>query len=501
MDDGRGSSRIEQPCLPPQSAEAEQAVLGGLMLAPEALPKVADWLEPVAFYRRAHQIIYRAILELAEKGQPFDAVTMGEWFESQGLAEQVAGGAYLVELASTTPSAANIVAYAEIVLNKARMREVIEVGSQLVNDGFHPNGRDIAEILQGAQHRLVALGPTVRMGPRSAKEALAGLYDDLVRRHSANALPGLPTPWQDVNRITHGFQDGEVVLIAARSNMGKSVLGFQLSAFNALRGHRTLRFSLEMTEQQAIRRDVSALASVPHEWFLDPRTGEESYWKLTTAAIAQLRDAPLLIDDSPRLSASQIVARARREHLRAPVRMVLVDHLHEMKLPGKQGEVIERADALRDLKALAKTLDCPVLVLAQLNRGAASADRADARRPRLTDLRGSGGIEEVADVVLFLHRPDYYQADDMPGVLELTVGKGRDIRTGERIYLRNRFDVMRADDWEGPMPSSATAPRANGRGFRPGGYCHDERSTGSGPATTSGQCDPAWPRTPRPGPA
>jgi replicative DNA helicase len=175
----------------------------------------------------------------------------------------------------------------------------------------------------------------------------------------------------------------------------------------------------------------------------------------------------LLTDDTPRLSASQIAARAQREHLRAPVRMVLVDHLHEVKLPGKHGEVVERADALRDLKALAKRLGCPVVVLAQLNRGA-SKDPAEARRPRLTDLRGSGGIEEVADVVLFLHRPDYYKPDDMPGVIEVIVGKGRDIPTGKTIYLQNRFDVMRADDWEGPPPVTTATRQQSRRGFEPG---------------------------------
>ncbi|HEY5850412.1 MAG TPA: DnaB-like helicase C-terminal domain-containing protein [Lysobacter sp.] len=443
--------RAEQLRVPPQSVEAEQAVLGGLMLVPDTLPMLVDWLSDSDFYRRDHQLIYRAIRELAEKDKPFDAVTLGEWFESMGLGEQVAGGAYLIELASTTPSAANIEAYAEIVVDKSRLRQLIEIGNSLVGDGFKPDGRDVPELVQAAQHRLTSLAPAKRTGPLLAKQALQLLYADLMRRYEAKVLPGAPTPWFQVNDLTHGLQDGEVVLVAARSNMGKSVVGFQLSAFNALRGNRTLRFSLEMAAHQAARRDLAALSGVPHTWLLEP-IGEDANWDKVTAAIRRLGEAPLLTDDSPRLSASQICARAQREHLHSPLRMVLVDHLHEMLLPGKQGEVIERADALRDLKALAKNLNCPVVVLAQLNRGAASLEHSEARRPRLTDLRGSGGIEEVADVVLFLHRPDYYKPDDMPGVIELSVGKGRDIPTGRTVYLRNRFDVMRADDWEGPLP-------------------------------------------------
>jgi replicative DNA helicase len=456
------NARTGQRRVPPQSVEAEQAVLGGLMLRPASLVEVSDWISEQDFYRRDHQLIYRAILELAEKEKPFDAVTLGEWFEAMNLSEQVAGGAYLIELATTTPSAANIKAYAEIVLERAKWRRLIDIGTDLANVAQQPGVRDVAEVTQEHQHRLSMLAPDPHIGLEPAKASLKLLYEDLLARHEAESIPGLPMPWSELNTLTHGLQDGEVIVVAARSNMGKSAFGFQLAAFNALRGNKTLRFSLEMTKAQAARRDVAALGDIPYAWLLDPREGD--HWAQVTEAIRTLRNAPLLTDDSPRLSTPQIAARSQREHLRAPVRMVLVDHLHELKLPGKQGEVVERADALRDLKALAKRLRCPVVVLAQLNRGAASLDRSESRRPRLIDLRGSGGIEEVADVVLFLHRPDYYKPDDMPGVIEVTVGKGRDIPTGKTIYLQNRFDVMRADDWEGPPPMVA-APQLPRRGF------------------------------------
>jgi replicative DNA helicase len=178
--------------------------------------------------------------------------------------------------------------------------------------------------------------------------------------------------------------------------------------------------------------------------------GEDSeiYWERTTRAIEQLTTLDGVIDEDPQLSALQVSARAKREHRKKPLRLVVVDHLHEMALPGKQGEVIERGQALRDLKALAKYLKCPVVVLAQLNRDGGD----DGKRPQLKHLRGSGGIEEVADLVLLVHRPDYYNPNDRPGLVEVVVAKGRNVKTGSVIALQNRFDIMRADDWEGPEP-------------------------------------------------
>jgi replicative DNA helicase len=452
--------------LVPHSVEAEQSVLGGLMLRPAALVEISGWIAEGDFYRRDHQLIYRGINELSAREVPCDAVTLGEWFESMEMSEQVAGGRYLIELASTTPSAANIKAYAEIVLEKSQWRQLIQSATDLANAAHQPGHQVVADVAQEHCRRLAALVSDSRSGPEPVKTCLQALYDDLLRRHEQDALPGIPTPWREINEITHGLQDGEVVVIAARSNMGKSVIGFQLSAFNALRGNRTVRFSLEMNKTQATRRDVAALGGIPHSWLIEPKG--QDYWPQLTQAMREMRDAQLLTDDSPRLTAAQISARAQREHLRAPVRMVLVDHLHELKLPGKQGEVIERGDAMRDLKALAKRLGCPVVVLAQLNRAAAKNDGSEnSRPPRLTDLRGSGGIEEVADVVLFLHRPDYYKPEDRPGVIEVTVGKGRDIPTGKTIYLQNRFDVMRAEDWDGPLPTACSPPRQSTRGFDP----------------------------------
>lgn len=459
-------AREENLRLPPQRIDAEQAVIGGLMRWPDSLVKISDWLEEGDFYRRDHRLVYRAISALSEQGKPCDIVTMGEWFEANALADQIGGTGYLLELANTTPSAANIVAWAEIVVEMSRKRQAIELGTELVNAGFD-RGTTSVDLQAMAQVGLANLAPVQHTGLLPIVPVMRDLYAEMVQRYNAKTLPGLPTPWADLNAVTHGLQDGEVLLVAARSNMGKSVVGFQLSRFTGLRGDHVLRFSLEMTARQAMRRDIAALGEVPYDWMIQP-TDEVDHWPAVNKAINLLKRAAMQIDDTARLSAPQICARARRAHLQRPVRLVLIDHLHEVRLPGKQNETIERADALRDFKALAKDLNCPVVVLAQLNRESAK----EGRRPGLHDLRGSGGIEEVADVVLFLHRPDYYRPKDRVGAIEVIVGKGREVRTGQVVYLRNRFDQMRADEWNGEFPveleDKLPMPAATPRGFDEG---------------------------------
>lgn len=257
---------------------------------------------------------------------------------------------------------------------------------------------------------------------------------------------GLPTPWGGLNAALHGLRNGQVYVLAARSNMGKSVGGFQLARFNARRGGRTALFSMEMTLEEVAGRDISATGDVPHDWLMEPSEDDGFNIAQVHGAIRELRDIPLYVDDSPQLNSRQIAARARRLHMQGALSLIVVDHLHEMALPNKQGEAIERGQALKDLKALGKELDCPVVVLAQLNRAAAKAGGEVARRPVMTDLRASGGIEEAADVIVFIHRPDYYNPADRAGLVEFIVGKGRNVRTGTIIQQRNRFDMMRIDD-------------------------------------------------------
>lgn len=455
----RADTRVEQLRVPPQSVPAEQSVLGGLMLRPEAWPLVSDLLTDVDFYRRDHQLIYRAIRELAEKGRPYDAVTLGEWFESAGQAEQVAGGAYLVELVTTTPSAANITAYAEIVGDKARLRRMIELGTDLVNDGFQPDGRSVAEILTGAQQRMAELQPAQRGGLQHVSESLPGWFDRFTCRYDNNrALTGLPTPWSEFNRVTHGLQPATLYLLAARPSMGKSVAGLNLALFTALRGKTTGVFSLEMSRDSCHNRNVASLARIPHDWVLAPTHEADEgdlYTPRMVEALAQIKAAPLYLDDTPSLSVRQFEARARRMHQRHKLEVLVVDHLHDFAIDPKLARH-EYGAIAQVCKNLAKEWHIPVVALGQLNRNVTG--RAD-RRPTLADLRESGELEQKGDVIVFLHREDYYDdSTHLRGVLEMHFAKGRDIRAGERITLLHRFDEMRIEDWDGPLPIAPKVP-------------------------------------------
>jgi replicative DNA helicase len=452
--------------VPPHSVDSEQAVIGGLMIDPQALPKIADWLVEEDFYRNDHRLIFRAITELSRRSQPCDAVTMGEWFEENKLADLVGGSSYVVQLANSTPSAANIVAYAEIVREKSILRQLIDVGTTITSNAFTPSGRASSDIVAIASQALTGFAATRRAGLVPAKASLKALAAAQTERYAQGpGLLGLPTPWMDLNRITRGLRNGSLYILGARPSMGKSVFCGNLAYFTALRGKRVAIFSAEMTAQEYAARAVAAHGCIPFEWVEHPMDCEESevYWQHNTSIITQLLAAPVLIDDTPAVKIEQLQARARREHMRKPLELIVVDHLHDMGIDPKAEARFEYGRAVQGCKTLAKEFNCPVVLAAQLNRN--SATRAD-KRPTMADLRESGEIEQKADVILFLHREDYYWTGTEPvpenikGVVELIPAKGRNIKTGETIYLKNRFDEMRLDDGEAPKVSQARARRS-----------------------------------------
>jgi len=453
---------------PPAAISAEQDVLGALMLAPDSFPLIADWLEEGDFYRRDHQLIYRAIREQAEKSKPHDVLTLMDWFESHSLNDYVENGAYLVGLSKTQGSAANIVAYAEIVKEKATLRQGIEIGNKLVNACYLPDGRDSAAIVAEATSSLANVRTDTRsVGPVPYRNLLKSWFEEATRRYSDGGSPGLQTCWPEVNAAIRGLRPGQLIVLAARPNMGKSIMAFQLACALG-KQHHGVGFSMEMTGDDLVGRDVAATGKIPHQWAESPSADDpdsEWNWARVADAIRELRDVDVLIDTQAQLSSVQVIARARRIHRQKKLRFIVIDHMHEMALPGEQGETIERGQVARDLKALGKELDCPVIVLAQLNRNVGA--RQD-KRPNMTDLRGSGAIEEVADLVLFLHRPDYYDPNDRPGLVELIVGKGRNVKTGTIINLRNRYDQMRLDRW-GDEPPPAPITGSNGPYSSPSG--------------------------------
>lgn len=455
--------------VPPQSVDAEQAVLGGLLLSSDAWPVVSDMLGEADFYRRDHGLIWRAVQALATAGKPHDAVTVADWLDSSGLAAE-SGFGYVVDLANTTPGASNVRAYAEIVRDKAILRRLITAGTEMVNDGFAANGRPVADLLNEAGRKLSELQPAQSGGLRKASESLGAWFDRFTRLyHAGSRMTGLPTPWSGFNEVTHGLQPATLYLVAARPSMGKSVFGLNLAMFTALRGHTTGVFSLEMSEYDCHNRNVSALAEVPHDWLVAPTKGDrdDEYSAWMTPAIRDLKAAPLYLDDTASLTLRQFEARARRMHQRQPLELLVVDHIHDFRIDPKMAR-FEFGAIAQAGKSLAKEWNIPVVMLAQLNRNVTG--RAD-KRPTLGDLRESGELEQKGDVIAFLHREDYYDTPEskthLQGVVELHFAKGRNIRAGERVNFQNRFDVMRLDDWRGELPQApAHDPKpAKARGF------------------------------------
>ena len=430
----RNDNRIEALRVPPQSVDAEQAVLGGLMLDPNAFDRVADQLTETDFYRRDHQLIYRAIRELGEKNRPFDAVTLGEWFDSQGLAEQVAGGAYLVELASTTPSAANIKAYAEIVRDKAILRQLIDVGTGIVNDGFQPEGRDSAELLAKAEQEVFAIAEAGAKGKQDftpVRTALIEAFDVLqTRQASGGGVTGLPSGYTEFDEMTAGLQPTDLVILAARPSMGKTTLAINIAEYAALKSKKAVAvFSMEMSASQLALRMISSVGRVNATRL---RTGqlEDEDWSRVSSAIQLMRDVKVFIDDTPALSPDVLRAKSRRLKREHDLGLIVIDYLQLMQVPGNsENRATEISEISRSLKALAKELNVPVIALSQLNR---SLETRTDKRPVMADLRESGAIEQDADMIVFIYRDEYYNKENSPdkGLAEIIIGKQRNGPTG-----------------------------------------------------------------------
>lgn len=451
--DQRSEPRIDQLRVPPQSVEAEQAVLGGLMLAPEAFDRVADLLNDKDFYRRDHQLIYRAIRELAEKDRPFDAVTLGEWFESNGLSEQVAGGAYLVELASTTPSAANIKAYAEIVRDKAVLRQLIEIGTEIVNDGFQPEGRESAEILAKAEQQVFAIAEAGSRGRQDftpINKAMAEAFDVLQTRHAnGGGITGLPTGYTEFDQMTAGLQPTDLIILAARPAMGKTTFALNIAEYAAIKTKKAVAvFSMEMSASQLALRLISSNGRINATRL---RTGqlEDEDWSRVTSAIRMIKETKIFIDDTPGLSPDVLRAKARRLKREHDLGLIVIDYLQLMAVPGNsENRATEISEISRSLKGLAKELNVPVIALSQLNR---SLETRTDKRPVMADLRESGAIEQDADIIIFIYRDEYYNKENSPdkGLAEIIIGKQRSGPTGS-VKLKffgeyTRFDNLAHD--------------------------------------------------------
>ena len=438
-------ARIEALRVPPHSIEAEQSVLGGLMLSSEAWAQVSDKLTEEDFYRHDHRLIFRAIGQLAEDNQPCDAVTLGDWFQNNGLSEQVGGSDYVIELATTTPSAANIAAYAEIVREKAILRRLIEAGTKLVNDAFQPEGRSSREVLEEAEKsvfRIAEAGARGRSGPQAVNTAVTEAVRMLTDRYmNKNAITGLPTGFIDFDEMTAGLQPSDLVIVAARPAMGKTSLALNMAEHASLKtGKAVAVFSMEMSASQLAFRLISSLGRIDQSHL---KTGqlEDEDWPRVTSAVSLLTQTRIVIDDTPGLSPGDLRSRARRlarEH--GGLGLIVIDYLQLMQVPGnKENRATEISEISRSLKALAKELNVPVIALSQLNRSLES--RTD-KRPVMADLRESGAIEQDADMIVFIYRDEYYNKENSPdkGLAEIIIGKHRNGPTGAiKLVFNGRF--------------------------------------------------------------
>jgi replicative DNA helicase len=419
---------------PPHSVEAEQAVLGGLMLDSNAWDAVADIVSAADFYRRDHRLIFEAVAEVVDRRGPCDAVTVAEHLERKGLAEETGGLAYLGTLARDTPSAANVRTYAEIVRERAILRQLIEAGGQIASSVFEGGGRPATELVDEAERRVFEIaerGTRSRAGFQSVREILPATVDRLdALNQSPGMLTGVTTGFTDLDRMTTGLQPGDLVVIAGRPSMGKTTLAVNI-AENAAVGRKVPAavFSMEMSAEQLTLRMIASLGRVNQTRL---RTGQctDEDWSRINGAIAQLSEAPLFVDETPALTPTEVRARARRLKRERGLGLVVVDYLQLMQVPGtKENRATEISEISRGLKALAKELQVPVIALSQLNR---SVEQRTEKKPVMSDLRESGAIEQDADVIMMIYREEVYEPNTTrKGIADIIIAKQRNGPVGE----------------------------------------------------------------------
>ncbi len=445
-----GDSDIAKLRVPPHSIEAEQSVLGGLLLDNSAWDRAADLLTDSDFYRYEHKAIYRAIGELVAATKPADVITVFEQLQMHGKAEECGGIAYLNALAQSVPSAANLRRYAEIVRERAVLRKLIEASDEIATNAFNPQGRSVSQILDEAEARVFQIGEEgqrSKSGFQSMDQLVVQLIDRVTELHDNGAedVTGVRTGFIDLDRMTAGLQPGDLIVLAARPSMGKTAFALNIAEHVAV--HEQLPvvvFSMEMGASQLALRMVGSLGRIDQSHLRTGRLNDDEWGRLSEA-VDKLKSASVFIDETAALNPAELRARARRQaRMCGKLGLIVVDYLQLMS--GSSGSEENRATELgeisRGLKALAKELQCPVIALSQLNR---SVETRNDKRPMMSDLRESGAIEQDADVIMFIYRDDYYNKDSKePGVAEIIIGKQRNGPTGhlKLTFLKplTRFD-------------------------------------------------------------
>jgi replicative DNA helicase len=420
--------------LPPHSIEAEQAVLGGLMIDSAAWDQVADRVSADDFYRHDHKLIFAATQGLIERNQPCDAVTLSGLLESQGVIDQVGGLSYLGTLARDTPTAANIKAYADIVRERSVLRQLITAGNTIVTSALEPEGREAREIVDDAERAVFEIaerGSRGKVGFRSVKAILPDVVtriDELY--NSKGMLTGIATGFKQLDEMTSGMQAGDLIIIAGRPSMGKSTLAVNIAENAALGSQKSAAiFSMEMSAESLTLRMLSSLGRINQGHLRSGRLQEDD-WPRIDSAMTQLSNASIHVDETPGLTPTEVRARARRLKRERGLDLIVVDYLQLMQVAGtKENRATEISEISRSLKALAKELKVPVIALSQLNRG---VEQRQDKKPVMSDLRESGALEQDADLILLIYREEVYDPNTTrKGIADIIIAKQRNGPTGE----------------------------------------------------------------------
>ena len=437
VDEDYGLDRqLAQLRVPPHSAEAESSVLGGLLLDNSSWDRVSDLLTESDFYRFEHRLVFGAIGALVNSAKPADVITVFEHLQNQGKAEEIGGLAYLNSLAQYVPSSGNIRRYAEIVRERGILRKLVSASDEISTSAFNPRGRPVATILDEAEQKIFNIGEEgarTKQGFQAMETLVVKLMDRVQEMaDNPNDVTGVPSGFYDLDRLTAGFQAGDLIVLAARPSMGETALAINIAEHVALNeGLPVAVFSMEMGAAQLAVRVVGSIGRIDQSHL---RTGKltDDEWPRLTEAIEKLRSIPFHIDESAGLSSGELRASSRRLARQCgKLGLIVVDYLQLMSGSTNDGEnrATELGEISRGLKMLAKELQCPVIALSQLNR---SVETRPDKRPMMSDLRESGAIEQDADIIMFIYRDEYYtkEACKEPGVAEIIIAKQRNGPTG-----------------------------------------------------------------------
>ncbi len=448
-------AQVDAIKVPPHSLEAEQSVIGGLLLDNERWDTVSEHLMTQDFYSRPHRLIFDGVKSILEAGKPLDLITLSEYLEQREQLEEVGGVAYLADLAKNTPRAANINAYAEIVAERALVRNLIGVANEIADAGYDPQGRNAEDLLDLAESKVFAIAEartSENEGPKNVDSILERTLEriELLYKTPQDGVTGVNTGFTDLNKKTAGLQGSDLIIVAARPSMGKTPFAMNLCENAAMEQDKpVLIFSQEMPAEQIMMRMLASLSRVDQTKIRTGQLDDEDWARISSTMGILMEKKNMYIDDSSGLTPTEVRSRARRiarEH--GGLSLIMVAYLPLMRVPAlTDNRTLEIAEISRSLKALAKELNVPVVALSQLNRSL--EQRAD-KRPVNSDLRESGSIEQDADLIMFIYRDEVYHPDSpLKGTAEIIIGKQRNGPIGS-VRLTFQGHYSRFDNYAGP---------------------------------------------------